>query len=139
MGYKVWEDGNITSLCGVPLRYFTKKTVPKGYWYVNLMRDGVAFQNSVHRIVYNAFKGDLEDGLVVDHIDNDPKNNHIDNLQALTSKDNCRKDGNKITLEEAMDIKERRLRGEKGRDLAAEYGVSEQTVCDIYKGRKWKH
>ena len=135
----MWENGTISSLSGIPLRYFTKKTVPKGYWYVNLMRDGVAFQNSVHRIVYNAFKGDLEDGLVVDHIDNNPKNNHIDNLQAITSRDNSRKDGNKINLNQAIEIKARRMAGESGRMLSREYNLSEQAVCDIYKDRRWRH
>jgi len=43
-----------------------------------------------------------------------------------------------LTTEVAHELRRRRLAGERGRDLAVEYGVSEQTVCDIAKGRKYK-
>ena len=44
-----------------------------------------------HRFVYECFKGDIPPELQVDHIDNDKKNNCIDNLQLLTSAANCQK------------------------------------------------
>lgn len=43
-----------------------------------------------HRIVYEHFNGKIPDGMDVDHKDNNPDNNLIDNLQLLTHKDNCR-------------------------------------------------
>lgn len=137
-GYKVTEEGVVYSKRGWPLIEYTKKTVPMGYKYVSIMRDGVTTQRSVHSIVYEAFHGPLKKGYVIDHIDNNPTNNEASNLQALTTRDNSRKSGNKLTLEKSKEIRERREAGEKGRDLALEYGVSEQTICDIYKNRKWK-
>lgn len=45
-----------------------------------------------------------------------------------------------ITREQALAIRQRRLAGERGCDLAREYGVSASTICDISKGRSWaKH
>ena len=45
----------------------------------------------IHRLVYNAFVGDLIDGYIIDHIDSDRNNNHYKNLQQITQMDNIRK------------------------------------------------
>lgn len=44
----------------------------------------------------------------------------------------------KISKGDANAIRARRSSGERGRDLAKEYGVSESTICDIIKFRKNK-
>ena len=44
----------------------------------------------VHRLVYCVFNNDYNlDGYVVDHIDNNPKNNCLNNLQKITQQENC--------------------------------------------------
>lgn len=48
----------------------------------------------LHRLVYLQFKGNIPKGMVVDHIDNDPLNNSVNNLQLLTRAENIKKDGN---------------------------------------------
>lgn len=50
------------------------------------------FTLGVHVVNYVWNKGDRPEGMVVDHIDNDPFNNHIDNLQLLTPRENVNKD-----------------------------------------------
>lgn len=45
----------------------------------------------IHRLVYEAFVGEIPQGMVVDHIDNDSSNNSFTNLQVLTKGDNTRK------------------------------------------------
>ena len=45
----------------------------------------------------------------------------------------------KMTTESALEAKRRRARGEKVKDLAAEYGVSVTSMSDMLNGRKWKH
>lgn len=45
-------------------------------------------QWKVHRVVWTLLKGDIPDGMVVDHIDGDPKNNSIDNLRLATNGQN---------------------------------------------------
>jgi hypothetical protein len=43
--------------------------------------------------------------------------------------------GAKISDANAIEVRRRRVAGETGRDLAEEFGISQQRVCDIYKGR----
>lgn len=43
----------------------------------------------IHRLVYSTFTGDYDfDGYVIDHIDNNPRNNRLDNLQKVTHAEN---------------------------------------------------
>lgn len=53
----------------------------------------------VHRIVAETFIPNSKSGLVVDHIDGDKLNNHIDNLQWVTQKQNMQKATRKSTNE----------------------------------------
>ena len=45
----------------------------------------------IHRFVFETFKGEIPEGMHIDHFDFDRKNNIIDNLQILTPKENTRK------------------------------------------------
>lgn len=46
----------------------------------------------LHRMVYCTFNNDFDlEGFVIDHIDNNPKNNKLDNLQKITQQENCLK------------------------------------------------
>lgn len=48
----------------------------------------------IHRMVYCTFHNDFQlDGYVIDHIDSNPLNNHLDNLQKITQQENCLKQG----------------------------------------------
>jgi len=49
----------------------------------------------VHRLIYEAFNGKMADGMHVDHIDGDKQNNCIDNLRAMTCRENNRAHRNK--------------------------------------------
>lgn len=93
-------------------------------------------------LVLTMFCGPRPDGAVVMHLDDDPTNNHISNLRWATPTDNARdmarkgRGGNqRLGPEQVADIRRRRAAGERGRALALEYGVSEQRICDVTKGR----
>lgn len=140
--YAVSDHGRVKNADGRMLRPATGKL---GYPRVMLYREGVQSTLFIHQAVALHFVGPRVCGMVVDHIDGTKDNNHYTNLQYLTHADNIRKgyDGkrgdnhhsSKITDAVAFAIKRRRMNGERGRDLAREFGVSEQTVCDIAKGR----
>ena len=96
----------------------------------------------VAHLVLEIFKGYRPIGAVAMHLDDDPTNNHIDNLRWATPRDNAkdmarkkRGGSQKLGVQDVVDIRQRRMSGERGRLLAAEYGVSEQRICDIIKGR----
>ena len=44
-----------------------------------------------HRAVYEAFNGPIKDGCVIDHIDSDPLNNRLENLQSISQSENTRR------------------------------------------------
>lgn len=67
-----------------------KPVFKQRYWYVNLLHNGIKRDYRVHRLVYLTFKGDIPEGMVIDHIDGNTNNNNIDNLRCVTQSDNCR-------------------------------------------------
>ena len=44
-----------------------------------------------HRIIYECYFGLIKDGFVIDHIDSNPLNNKLENLQAISQSDNLKK------------------------------------------------
>ena len=60
-----------------------------GYMQVNLINDdGERKRVYVHRMVYQAYKGDIPKGMEINHIDENKTNNSIDNLEAVTHTQN---------------------------------------------------
>ena len=60
-----------------------------GYKVFSVKRDGVNNSIGVHRLVAFAFLGDPEKSdMQVNHIDGDKTNNHVDNLEWVTARDN---------------------------------------------------
>lgn len=66
-----------------PAKYYPKISFCAGQRHYSI---------ALSRLLYVWFKGDItEPGYVVDHIDNNPFNNELDNLQLLTIQDNLAK------------------------------------------------
>lgn len=59
-----------------------------GYLMVSFMVDGVKTSHLVHRLVVESFMGDIPDDLQVNHIDENKENNHLNNLNTMTPKEN---------------------------------------------------
>lgn len=58
--------------------------------YVRLCIDGKVYNRKVHRLVLEAWQGAPSTKLQVNHIDGNPLNNHLDNLEWVTASQNQR-------------------------------------------------
>lgn len=67
-----------------------KPTLRSGYYSVNLSKDGVFKFYNIHLLVARAFipKPKSDERLVVNHIDEDPLNNYVENLEWITHEAN---------------------------------------------------
>ncbi len=102
----------------------------------------------VHRLVAAAFIGPCPDGKEVNHKDDNRCNNAVTNLEYITHGENIKhgyrnKSGAnnlqaKLSAVDAEEIRRLRAAGVSGRTLASKFGVSEQTICDVFKGRKYQ-
>ena len=67
------------------------KTNKKGYLFTNFYYNGKSHCHLIQTVVWRAFNGDIPEGYEVDHINNDRKDNRLENLQLLTKSDNNKK------------------------------------------------
>ena len=72
-------------------------------------KDSIGYTITEHRALYLWFKGDIPEGYEIDHIDNNPLNNDLDNLQLISHDANIKKRGlsrnkttGKMSLSEAI-------------------------------------
>lgn len=97
----------------------------------------------VHKLVALAFLGACPVGQEVRHLDGNPQNNRADNLAYGTRTENILdvyhvgKAWRTLTAEQALEIRRRLLAGERGADLAKEYGVSQSCVSAIKTRRTY--
>ncbi len=80
-GLTVHRDGTIMSR-------FNRKVgadTGKGYLQVTVRENGGKEYEYAHRLVWNAFVGDIPEGLELDHIDGNKSNNNLDNLRLCTN------------------------------------------------------
>lgn len=150
--YEVSDHGRVRS--------FPRATTPggilkpgksNGYMTVALHTHGKRKTMGVHRLVAIAFIGEPPfDDAQVNHKDGDRSNNHVDNLEWVSIKDNIRHGINilqsinprrreKLTPDQVRDIRQRRSRGVLLRELAMEYGVSVGCISDVAVGKTYSH
>lgn len=92
----IWDSRHNKSHCRLLKHKIkrTKFTVKQGYYclhQVALSKDNKKTYPIVSRLVWEAFNGPIKKGLHVDHINNNPADNRLSNLQLLTPYDNRHK------------------------------------------------
>lgn len=91
-GYRVYQNGKEHKVRLTWSQYY-RNGATKNYPAVCLYFSDTGRYRDValSRLIYLEFMGDIPKGYVVDHIDNDPMNNSIENLQILTRSENTKK------------------------------------------------
>lgn len=124
-----------------------------GYPRAMITINGKQKHLSIHRLVAKAFIANPENKLEVNHIDFDRTNNDVDNLEWCTRSENIahtvahnRQTSSlgvknpRAILNEVQVINIRHMKGSaKTTEIAKLYGVSKETIKDIFKRRSWRH
>lgn len=131
-------------------RYLKQSKDKFGYVKVSFCYDNKVEMHLVHRLVAKTFIPNPENKPQVNHINNIPYDNRVENLEWCTSKENIHhsiKQGRnakglthpraKITPETAKMIIEKLEEGIRPYKLAKSIGVSVNIVMDIHKKNAW--
>ena len=158
-GYEVSNQGSVRSLdrtvikhhFGVDREFALRGRIlalrrhPQGYRGVSL---GQGSQATVHSLVMLAFVGERPDGAWINHKNGDKTDNRLENLEYCTPKQNAEHavhtrlqppppGGGKLTVVDVRAIKSRIHKGERGCDIARDYGVTQQCIYSISKNKSW--
>ena len=133
----------------------SQQTWPQGYKKVTLSNDINPHKTFfVHRIIAITFLDNVNNLPQINHKDENPSNNFVENLEWCTHKYNVNygnrtkktqgenNKNHKLTEAEVIEIKKiyQKNSREFGQpSLAKVYGVSRGTIQNIVDGRKWKH
>lgn len=90
--YQASTWGNIRSIIGLKPRMLTLRTYKNSPYYKVQLLDASGNKKCfrVHRLIYITFVGPIPEGLVLDHINGNKKDNSVSNLRAVTVVENCR-------------------------------------------------
>lgn len=142
--YKISNFGNIYSQ---KIKRLSKLQDKKGYKYIQLGRGD---NHQVHRLVMLSFVG--PSSLIVDHINSDPSDNRLSNLQYVSHSENNRltksrgraalgekKNQSKLSDKDALHIRDESNKGVPIKKIADGYGISVAAISMIKNKRTWKH
>lgn len=128
----------------------------QGYLFVHFSHGAKEQRHKkVHRLVAEAFMPNPLNKREVNHIDANKQNNHMENLEWVTPKENTAHaqdaglrpsfEGDKHWHAQLTEGDVRRIRdihipsGLSNTEIAQAYGVSRKTVCKIRRRETWRH
>lgn len=123
---------------------------------VYLSRNGRKQPVMVHRLVAQTFLPNLEGLPVVNHLDGDPMNNAVTNLEWTTHSANCEhavrtgltvlpdqrgaaNSNASLTAEMVLTMRKRKAGGERVAAIARDLGIRYKTAHDAITGKTWTH
>lgn len=152
-GYYVSRNGEVVSLRNNSRVPVLRKLVLKdGYPSFIIKVDGKNKTVMAHRAVLSAWNRLPREGECARHLNDVKTDNRLENLAWGTARENGAdkvrngrsstgesRPTHKLTDETAMQIRERYADGEGSYDLAQEYGLSQNSVLCLIRGKTWKH
>jgi len=123
-----------------------------GYLQVYLVRDSKKHTSPVHRLVGNAFFGELPTGMQTNHINGNKNDNSVQNLEYVTPSQNMQHafasglkaalrgsdNGNsKLSEEQVLEIKNELSNGKSIREIALNVNISKSSVFSIKHRISW--
>lgn len=142
--YSITQNGTIISHVGQYDRILKPQRASqskKGYYQVRLFNKEFlkGRLQYIHRLIYLSFVGEIPEGFEIDHIDGNPSNNRLYNLQLITRKENISKHYRKEyggILRDHRDevIKDYETLGTYQK-VAEKWGVSYQVVGRVVRNR----
>lgn len=164
-GYISSSDGNIFSLKVKGARglldynhpHEIVKRIVNGRYRVGLRNNsGKKYMKSVSHLIWLSFncKHEIPEGMVIDHIDCNPLNNTIDNLQCITYSDNTKRSFsntrsaftnggiNGMTKLDTLKVGNIKLMLSEGitqKAIVEEYDISQKQVSRIANGTSWSY
>ena len=166
--YAVTEDGRVwahpkSTTAGSGIKYHV------GHWMkshaysgrtnhqrVYLSRDGKKVGMQVHRLVADAFLPNPDCQPVVNHLDGDPLNNRVENLEWTTHSGNCihavrmgltrlpnqrgaSNSNARLTDASVLEMRTMHSSGVSVSHISKVFGVASKTVRDAVTFKSWKH
>ena len=152
--YEVDRSGNVRSLQS-PDRIVLKHSVDRqGYHFVDLRNKTKRKHAMVHRLVAEAFieNPDPDNKTQVNHINGDKSDNHVDNLEWVSPKENVAhsyatglakigtsRHNASLTTEEVLNIRNCIINGtETCVSLGVKYGVDASVISEVARGVSYK-
>lgn len=152
-GYVACNDGTIWS--NKSNRELKCRDDKNGYYRFNIIFKGNHTTLMMHQVICKAFKENPDNKPQINHVDGNKKNNHIDNLEWCTCKENIRhaydsglcdktKYGNhhlsKLKPEDVLYIKRELKSKEKSlAELARMFNVSSHSIYCIKVGKSYRY
>lgn len=158
--YEISKDGHVCSLRsgngikpGRGAIVMEQKPKKGGYVAVGLRRPGERQRFfMIHRLMLEAFRGPCPAGMEARHLDGNPSNNRIENLEWATSKTNNadkkahgtwqggeRNGNSKLTADSVREARSLYAEGWSFDRIADEFLVSRETIRMAVRGKTWNH
>ena len=129
-------------------RLLTPMLKNRGYYTINLCRNGNAIMFNIHRLVALVFITNPENKPCVNHKDGNKLNNHFENLEWVTYSENIKHAYDNGLIKKkyysgglnTFQVKViRKTKGLTHLDLAEIFNVSQSCIYKIITYRTWKH
>lgn len=146
------ENGKVWSY---KTKRFLKPAIDKdGYLRYTLSKDKKVKNQALHRWLWITFKGDIPDGMQINHIDGKKMNNNLWNLSLVTPKQNSQHawgvglhrkmlgsecSTSKLTEKDIEAIFELSREGYSQAKIAQMYCVSPSNISNVLNRNTWNH